>query len=31
MKFKMIDDVVTEPLGGAHRDHEVTAAQLRAP
>ena len=30
MKFKMIDDVVTEPLGGAHRDHEVTAAQLRA-
>lgn len=26
--FKVIDDVITEPLGGAHRDYETTAERL---
>jgi len=26
----IIDDVIKEPLGGAHRDHEVTAANIKA-
>lgn len=30
LKFGMIDDVITEPLGGAHRDHEFTGRQIRA-
>lgn len=30
LKFKVIDDVITEPLGGAHRDREWTGRQLRA-
>lgn len=28
-EFKLIDEVVSEPLGGAHRDHERSAALLR--
>ena len=27
LKFGIIDDVITEPLGGAHRDHEFTSRQ----
>lgn len=30
LKFGIIDDVITEPLGGAHRDHEGTGRQLKA-
>ena len=26
----IIDDLITEPIGGAHRDHEATGQQLRA-
>ncbi|NLL42908.1 MAG: acetyl-CoA carboxylase carboxyltransferase subunit alpha [Firmicutes bacterium] len=29
LKFGIIDDVITEPLGGAHRDHQTTAMQLK--
>jgi acetyl-CoA carboxylase carboxyl transferase subunit alpha len=30
LKFGIIDDVITEPLGGAHRDHALTGQQMRA-
>src|SRR5690554_4541401 len=30
LKFGIIDDVITEPLGGAHRDHEFTGMQIRS-
>jgi len=30
LRFGIIDDVVTEPLGGAHRDHTGTGRQLKA-
>jgi acetyl-CoA carboxylase carboxyl transferase subunit alpha len=29
LRFKVIDDVVEEPLGGAHRDHHQMAARLK--
>lgn len=29
-ELKLIDDIVDEPLGGAHRDYEVAAANLKA-
>jgi acetyl-CoA carboxylase carboxyl transferase subunit alpha len=28
-RFKVIDDVIEEPLGGAHRDHHQMAARLK--
>jgi acetyl-CoA carboxylase carboxyl transferase subunit alpha len=28
-KFKIVDDIIPEPLGGAHRDAEATAAALK--
>src|SRR5207248_5857690 len=28
-EFKVIDQVIAEPLGGAHRDHEQTAANIK--
>ncbi len=30
LKFGIIDDVITEPLGGAHRDHVTTGLQVRS-
>jgi len=30
LRFGIIDDVITEPLGGAHRDHSFTGLQVRA-
>jgi len=30
LKFGIIDDVITEPLGGAHRDHTTTGLQMRS-
>lgn len=30
LKFGIIDDVITEPIGGAHRDHGIMAQQMRA-
>lgn len=30
LKFGIIDDVITEPLGGAHRDHQTMGRQLKA-
>lgn len=30
LKFGIIDDVITEPIGGAHRNHEAAGQQLRA-
>lgn len=30
MKFGIVDDVITEPLGGAHRDHKKASMQLKA-
>lgn len=30
LKFGVIDDVITEPLGGAHRDHGFMAQQMKA-
>jgi len=30
LKFGIIDDVITEPIGGAHRDHEGTGRQVKA-
>lgn len=30
LKFGIVDDVITEPLGGAHRDHVLTARQVGA-
>ena len=29
-KLNLIDEVIPEPLGGAHRDHEKTAAAVKA-
>lgn len=29
-EFKLIDDIVPEPLGGAHRDHEQVAINLKS-
>lgn len=29
-ELKLVDDIVDEPLGGAHRDYEVAAANLKA-
>ena len=29
MKLKLIDGVIPEPVGGAHHDHEATAASFR--
>ena len=29
LKFGIVDDVIPEPLGGAHHDHEKTAASLK--
>jgi len=29
LRFKVIDDVIEEPLGGAHRDHHQMAARLK--
>jgi acetyl-CoA carboxylase carboxyl transferase subunit alpha len=28
-EFKLIDDVIPEPLGGAHQDHEAAISNLR--
>ena len=28
LSFKVIDSIITEPLGGAHRDHAMAAAQI---
>ncbi len=30
LKFGIIDDIITEPLGGAHRDYEGIGRQLKA-
>ena len=30
LKLGVVDDVVVEPLGGAHRDHDATAASFKA-
>ncbi len=30
LQFGIIDDVITEPLGGAHRDHNAMGLQLKA-
>lgn len=30
MKFGMVDNVVTEPIGGAHRDHQAMGLQLKS-
>lgn len=30
LRFGIIDDVLTEPLGGAHRDHRESAAALKS-
>jgi len=29
LRFKVIDDIIEEPLGGAHRDHNQTAAKMK--
>lgn len=29
-KFGIVDDIIEEPLGGAHRDHHQTAARLKS-
>ena len=29
-KFSVVDDVIEEPLGGAHRDHHQTASRVKA-
>jgi acetyl-CoA carboxylase carboxyl transferase subunit alpha len=29
LRFKVIDDIIEEPLGGAHRDHHQMAARLK--
>ncbi len=29
LQFKIIDEIIPEPLGGAHRDHEATAGALK--
>ena len=29
LKFKVIDEVVREPLGGAHRNHKQAAIRLK--
>ncbi len=30
LKFGMVDNVVTEPIGGAHRDHQAMSLQLKS-
>ncbi len=30
LQFEIIDDIITEPLGGAHRDHQAMGLQLKA-
>ncbi len=30
LRFGIIDDVLSEPLGGAHRDHREAAAALKS-
>jgi acetyl-CoA carboxylase carboxyl transferase subunit alpha len=30
LRFKIIDEVISEPLGGAHRDHREAAATLKS-
>ncbi|MBQ2871090.1 acetyl-CoA carboxylase carboxyl transferase subunit alpha, partial [bacterium] len=30
LKFDIIDDVVKEPMGGAHYDHQLTADNLKS-
>ena len=30
LRFGIIDDVISEPLGGAHRDHREAAASLKS-
>ena len=30
LKFRIVDEVVDEPLGGAHRDHHSMAAKMKA-
>ncbi len=30
LRFGIIDDVIPEPLGGAHRDHREAAAELKS-
>ncbi len=30
IKYKIVDDIIPEPLGGAHRDIEATAASLKS-
>jgi acetyl-CoA carboxylase carboxyl transferase subunit alpha len=30
LKFGVVDEVLPEPLGGAHRDHRATAASLKS-
>ncbi|NMB39072.1 MAG: acetyl-CoA carboxylase carboxyltransferase subunit alpha [Firmicutes bacterium] len=30
LKFEIIDDIITEPLGGAHRDYEGIGRQVKA-
>ena len=29
LEMGIVDDVISEPLGGAHRDHHAMAARLR--
>jgi acetyl-CoA carboxylase carboxyl transferase subunit alpha len=29
LKFKVIDEVIREPLGGAHRNHKQAAIRLK--
>ncbi|MCA2018156.1 acetyl-CoA carboxylase carboxyl transferase subunit alpha [Vibrio tritonius] len=29
-ELELIDEIIEEPLGGAHRDHELTAANMKA-
>jgi acetyl-CoA carboxylase carboxyl transferase subunit alpha len=29
LRFGIVDDIIEEPLGGAHRDHHQTAARLK--
>jgi acetyl-CoA carboxylase carboxyl transferase subunit alpha len=30
LEMGIVDDVITEPLGGAHRDHHKTASQMKS-
>ena len=29
LRLKVIDDIIEEPLGGAHRDHHATGSRLK--